>query len=359
MGVVVRQGMLYADFRDSSNKRVRKALELKNSKANRAKAEKVLLPKLVNEYANKHYFSSRKMPTFGEQLKLSLMLHKQERGTQTNTDYSGIAEKYLFPRFGERKIDSIKPSEIMVLQNELKEKALSSSRINKIRIVLSTTFKDAMMDEIIDKNPLTLVKTLPKDRPKEESRNPFTLEEIKELLHRSTGYLQVYIAIAFFTGMRSSEIIGLRWSDICLEDESISIMRGMVKGELTPTKNAASQRIIELPRRLKPYLKDQFDRTGQFQGYIFLSQENKPFHDIKAIRETTWKKLFKTVSVPYRNIYTLRHTFTSHMISHGEDITWVSRNLGHSSVQTTLNHYNKLIKPKHKIDRAAFLDEIL
>lgn len=359
MGIVVRNGMLYADFRDGSNKRVRKALELKHTKANLAKAEKVILPKMMNEFANKHYISNSQMPSFGEQLKLSLILHKQERSTQTNADYDSIAKNYLIPRFGDRKLNSIKPSEIMVLQNELKEKGLSNSRIHKVRIVLSCTFKDAMMDEILDKNPLTLVKTLPKDRPKEESRNPFTLEEMKELLDKSTGYLQVYIAIAFFTGMRSSEIIGLRWSDICLEDESISIMRGMVKGELTPTKNAASQRVIELPRRLKPYLKEQFERTGQFQGYIFLSQDNTPFHDIKAIRETTWKKLFKTVSVPYRNIYTLRHTFTSHMISHGEDITWVSRNLGHSSVQTTLNHYNKLIKPKHKIDRASFLDDIL
>jgi len=47
-----------------------------------------------------------------------------------------------------------------------------------------------------------------------------------------------------------------------------------------------------------------------------------------------------------RKLYNLRHTFASQLISKGEDITWVSKTLGHESVQTTLKYYTKYIKKK-------------
>lgn len=358
MGVVVRNSMLYADFKNIRNKRIRISLNLTDTKANRAKAEKVLLPKLIQEADDVNYLQPMSTPTFGEILKNSLELHSFERCKQTTKDYWGIANKYLFPEFGHLKIDKIKPSLLMKFQNSCKKNGLSTSRINKLRILISMTFKDAMMDEIIDKNPLSLVKTLPKDRPNDANKDPFSLDEMKILLKSAQGYLRTYIAIGFFTGMRSNEIIALRWSDIDFAQETISIMRGFVKGEVTATKNASSQRVIELPERLVPYLKEQYKLTGKFNNTIFLSKHNTPFHDIKAIRETVWKKLFKDIDVKYRTIYSLRHTFASHMISNGEDITWVSRNLGHSSVQTTLDHYTKLIQKKGKIQRGKFLDAL-
>ena len=56
------------------------------------------------------------------------------------------------------------------------------------------------------------------------------------------------------------------------------------------------------------------------------------------------KKVLKANKIQVRKLYNLRHTFASQLIAAGEDITWVSKTLGHKDTQTTLMYYTKFIK---------------
>ena len=136
-----------------------------------------------------------------------------------------------------------------------------------MRSVLFTMFNDAIKDEIIDKNPLLVVKTPKIPRT---SINPFTLDEINLILSNSEGQYRNFYATAFFTGMRSGEIIGLRWEDIDFENQEIDIQRSIKMSEISTPKTDNSIRTIDILDSLMPYLKDQYKLTGDKSSYVFL-----------------------------------------------------------------------------------------
>ena len=105
---------------------------------------------------------------------------------------------------------------------------------------------------------------------------------------------------------------------------------------------------------LVPYLKEQYERTGEEGSFVFLNKEGENYYDIKRIRNVRWKSLLKEAGVTYRTIYHRRHTFATVMIEHGEDVLWVSHMLGHASATMTLERYAKYTKrPDRK--RATFI----
>ena len=83
--------------------------------------------------------------------------------------------------------------------------------------------------------------------------------------------------------------------------------------------------------------------------YVFTSRLNKPYHSAIKISTTYWKKVLKELEIPYRNLYQMRHTFASLMISSGEDILWVSSMLGHKNANITLQVYAKYIKNQEEL----------
>ncbi len=189
--------------------------------------------------------------------------------------------------------------------------------------------------------------------------NPFSLEEIEQLLLKADGYLRNFIGIMSRTGMRPGEITSLRWSDIDFDNEIIKVRRTRILGKNGPPKKKASVRDIEMLAGVKEFFQAQFKLTGtESNGDVFLNSSNKPFysHDIIA-------KQFKSLldNEDKRYLYQLRHSFATMMISEGEDILWVSRMLGHKSSDITLKAYAKAYRVSHNKDerkkRALFLEK--
>ena len=101
---------------------------------------------------------------------------------------------------------------------------LKPRTVRNIRSVLSSILMDAWRDEIITSNPLKLVKV-----PSIEDTDirPFSEPEMFQILKNSTGQSCNFFALAFFTGMRSGEMLGLRWEDINFTRKEIDISRGI------------------------------------------------------------------------------------------------------------------------------------
>lgn len=189
--------------------------------------------------------------------------------------------------------------------------------------------------------------------------NPFTLEEIEQLLLKSGGYLKNFIGIMSRTGMRPGELTGLRWSDVDFDNEIIKVRRTRILGKNGPPKKKASVRDVEMLLGVKDFFQAQFELTGNnSNGDVFLNSSNEPFysHDIIA-------KQFKSLldKKDKRYLYQLRHSFATMMISEGEDILWVSKMLGHKSSDITLKAYAKAFKISHnkneRKQRALFLEK--
>lgn len=329
---------------------------LDDNKANRKLATNKILPEIIYKLNSGTFFNNDNttIPTVNEYAEVSFALHERNRKESTKYDYESSLRLHINPYFGNKRLDKIKPSDIALWQNRLLEK-LTPRRVRNIRAVLNTFFEDAMRDEIIDKNPVSKVK-IPKIEKVEVKS--FTLDEMKQIIEGAEGDLKAFCALGFFTGMRSGEIIGLRWSDIDFKRKEISIKRAIKMGVISTPKTQSSTRTIDILDQLMPYLEEQHDRTGDQDSYVFLNKEGDHYYDIKRIRDTRWKRLLKELEMPYRTIYQMRHTFATVMIEHGEDILWVSHMLGHTDTSMTLQMYAKYRKQENR-KRATFLTGIL
>lgn len=334
---------------------IKKSLHLEDTKANRKLANTQIIPQMLLKVHSGEFFNSdnvKKVPLFEEFAKISFELHKTTRKISTLNRYKSNYNRHILPHFQGKRLDQIKPSEITLWQNSLLELGLQPKRVKDIRIVLSVIFEDAVNDEIIDFNPVRKVAKLPMQVP--TKINPFSLDEIKLILDNAQGQFKNFFAVAFFTGMRTGEVIGLKWEDVNFERNEITVNRTINKGMETTPKTINSIRTIEILPTLKKYLQDQLTLTGKDKSFVFLNANKNNFFDSNKIRDYSWKRTLKTANVEYRTLYNTRHSFASLMISQGEDVLWVSHMLGHASPEMTLKKYTRFIKNEKK-QRATFL----
>lgn len=344
---------LFADFVDNNGKRQRKSLGLENTPENKNRALNVIIPKLTLALSQKQgEFFKNKLPTVYEFALKSISMHKSERNEDTHKDYLGILNNHIKELLGNKKLDEVKVSDIRQSQTDLIEiKGLSASRVKTCRKVLNTMYKDAIDDDLLEKNPLSRVSVPTIIAPEIK---PFTPEEALDIIHNAQGQIQNFVALAFFTGARSGEMLGLKWEDIDFARKEITIKRSIKMGKIGNTKTPYSVRTIDMIDSLVPFLESQYQLTGSKKSYVFLNRNGNHIYDIKRIRDTHWKKLLKKCGYEYRTIYQTRHTFASMMVEN-EDILWVSKMLGHKDSTITLQRYAKYLK-KPEIKRGSFLN---
>jgi len=345
-----RSKKLYVSF-SIDGEQVRRSLNIEDTKANRKIAETQLIPQLIIKAHSGEFFNNTKIPTVDEFAKVSFEIHKNNRKHFTQKSYIRSYDLHIKPTFGKMKLNKIKPSLIASWQNNLLDK-LASSTVQTIRIIFHTMFDDAMRDEFIEKNPISLIKA-----PKSEERRlkkPFSIEEINKILNFITPKMKAYFAIGFYTGMRTGEIIALKWSDIDLEKKTINISRAIRQGVEDTPKTKNSIREVEILDVLIPYLIEHRKLSKDSSIYVFETYNNKPFTTSDKISSHYWRPCLKEENIEYRNLYQMRHSFASMMISNGEDILWVSSMLGHKDSTTTLEKYARYIK-QDKRTRGNFL----
>ena len=344
---------LWVDFYDNDGKRQRKSLKLPNTKANMKLAKNKIVPALLHRLQNNECIE-KSVPTLDEYKIKSFEMNKAHRRATTQNDYEISYKKHIAPYLGKKKLDKIKASDLELWQNKVIE-SVSPRRLKNIRAVLSGILNDAYRDELINKNPLTLVRTIKADKVEIK---PFGIEEISLILENADGWIKNFLALAFFTGMRSGEMIGLKWSDIDFFKLEIDIKRSRKMGVDGKLKTESSYRVIEILDSLLPYLKNQYQLTSSKNSYVFLNKDDEPLYDIKRVRNTHWKRVLEKSNLEYRTIYQTRHTFATIMLENGEDILWISHMLGHTDSSMTLSRYARYIKRENK-KRGQFLKKEL
>lgn len=133
---------------------------------------------------------------------------------------------------------------------------------------------------------------------------------------------RLIIQIAYSSGLRSSEIINLKWADIDFDRNTIHIKRGKGKKD----------RVVMLSEKVKQGLQNLKDDK---QGYVFITTRKGAYtqRTIQKIVENTAKKagIKKKISP-----HSLRHSFATHLLERGTDIRYIRDLLGHSDISTTL-----------------------
>lgn len=262
--------------------------------------------------------------TIKEALKSWLQRNQAKLQKSTLQDYNSAIYHHLIPTFGDFTIAELTASKVKEWLSEL---PCSNKRKGNILIPLRQTFEELYHDEIIDKNPLQRVKNLPN---KTREPEPFTQDEIVIILNELTGQAKNLIQFAFYSGLRTSELIALRWQNIDFENNRIFVCSAYVRGQLKDTKTKSGKREVTLQPQAKDALLNQQTFTGKQNETVFHDPDtDQPWKNDLPIRKKIWIPALKRANIKYRNPYQTRHTFASMLLSRGENLIFVAQHMRH------------------------------
>ncbi|MDR2100744.1 MAG: site-specific integrase [Campylobacteraceae bacterium] len=263
--------------------------------------------------------------------------------------YKGILNNYIYPYFG-----GLTPKEannmhnirqFLLSLNDMSLKGtLSSKTIKDIIMILGGCLQEAFYDEQIEKNNITLLRSIKAIKP---NINPFARHEVKLLLQNSTGWFNVFLSIAFYTGMRTGEILALHTRDIDLDNSIIHVNKTRGKFGVSTPKTISSIRDIPTFKPLKIILIDYLKTHDN--EYLFVNQYSNPFNSSKNINLRYFRPLLKLCGLSYRRLYETRHTFATNMLESGKfSVNEIARFMGHSNTQMIFNRYTAYIESEKR-----------
>ena len=263
----------------------------------------------------------------------------------TYHSYRKIINNLIIQRFGAKLLHTLSRNDIRTWIADLD---CSNKRISNILSPLRTALQDAAHDDLIQTNPLFNWTYKRNEAPKIEARiEPFTREEQELIIAAATGPIRNQVITFLWTGMRTSELVALEWKDLDFTRKKIRINKAVTNaGRIEEaTKTQRGTREIDMLLPVERALTDQKQYTLLQGAKVFHNPvTGKPWTGDQQIRRTSWIPLLKKAEVRYRNPYQTRHTYASMMLSAGEQLAWVSSQMGHSTVLITAQTYARWIQ---------------
>jgi len=282
---------------------------------------------------------------------------KPLRRQSTYNRYSNLLRRHVYPTFGNVPIDQIKRKDIRNLLLKIHKKGLSRSMICLVRDVISGPMGYAVDEEIIEVNPVSgILKRLKLERDKRITVEPLTQDEVDIILNTCEAYFkEVYpfFLCAFRTGMRLGELLGLQWNDIDWHGKFIRVERSFRKGKVDKPKNGKSRRVdmsdqlILVLSKLYTERKKEGLKAGKGEPVEIVFHRNGDYFSQNSIRNI-WKRLIKKAGLRHMRLHDIRHAFASLLLSNGESPVYVKEQLGHSSIQITVDIYGHLIPSSNR-----------
>lgn len=283
------------------------------------------------------------MSSFSHYSSLYLEFKKHELKNSTLDKYTNIIKSRINPFFKDKDIADVKASDIKIWLYSIEDVGSKSKR--HYMGVLNGILQEALYDEAIQKNPMKHVKLPKYYRP---IIRPFNSDEARQIMNHSyDNNFKFYIAIAFYTGMRSGEIIALKKEDIDKKNKTIHVRRTRSKfGESTP-KTHGSIREIPIIELLNPFIEELYNLHDN--EYLFITQYKEPYRDTHSFVDNNWLPLLELLELEYRRPYNTRHTYATNML-YNNLVTPVqlAQLLGHASTQMVYDVYVRYIESNYK-----------
>jgi len=283
---------------------------------------------------------------------------KMAHSTYVRTE--GIVNNHLKPALGRRKLKDLTRAEIRRLYSEKGEK-LSPRSVDYIHATLQMSLSQAVRDDLIPRNAAAGER--PRSTRNRTEAKVLSPAQVKALLtaasEAGTRNEALYV-VAVHTGLRQGELLGLKWSDVSLEDAGrLSVRRSLkvTEGGLDfgPPKNKASRRSVPLNKTAVAALRAHRTRQNKERlrspgsdwrdlDLVFPNRVGGPTdHNNLYYRE--YKPLLERAGLAGEGFtfHTLRHTFATALFVRREHPKVVQSLLGHSSITQTMDTYSHLM----------------
>jgi integrase len=279
-------------------------------------------------------------------------------------DYQALLGRHIRPSLGERELSDLAPLDLQRVYHQMRASGLSSRTVRYAHAVLHAALEQAVRWRQITSNPASGVE-IPK--PSRAEMRVLKPDEARRFLEQAgkTRY-GVLFALALTTGMRPSEYLALRWSDIDWQEETVTVSRTLEKGNgwtFASTKRARSRRLVKLESWVAGRLRqlDSLDTARpetnpEAARQIFKTRLGRPINSNYLARR--FKHLLREAGLPAMRLYDLRHTAATLALAAGVPAKVVSEQLGHASSAFTLDVYSHVL-PHMQAEAAKRVEALL
>jgi integrase len=321
-------------------------------------AEKLRAKLVLGEFG---IMEKKDIPTFKEYAERWLEIYvKQVRRPATYDRYSFTLRQYIFPKIGSKPLNLITRGDfrnVLLTARRKSGEPLSRSTISLMKDVCSGVLTHAMDDELISVNPTHgLIKRLQLERDKRSDLDPLTHEEVGLFMEKCRELYPEYCAFflcAFRTGMRMGELLALQWSDVDWNGKFIRVERSYKLGRISATKTGKARRVdmsdqlCETLKGLYPQAKKDGFRMGLGEAVeVIFHRDGAPMEQ-NYIRRV-FKRILEKAKLREIRFHDIRHTYASLLLSDGVTPVYVKEQMGHSSIQMTVDIYGHLIPSSNR-----------
>jgi len=297
-------------------------------------------------------------------------LERVKRQVKDNTwrrSYRPAILHHVIPYFGSRPIDDVRPADVRAFLDACAEKGLHDRSIAKLRMLLAAIFRSAEEEELVERNPVELVRLRARKRTAKKSFNTLTMKELHYLLdtiHEHFPEWMAFFTIMAYTGVRLSEARGLKWGSVHFgrdvdDPKRYIIVRETLTGTSLAddvTKTGKERRAdLNLEARqalIGHHVAEMAAGRGRAQDYVFCRPSGTPIPEGLPAKILT--KACTLAGLGRITPGDFRHTYISVMLYElEEDLLYVIEQVGHSSVKMILDHYGhpeRYHRPE-KVDR--------
>jgi integrase len=182
----------------------------------------------------------------------------------TYKEYEGLIQRYIKPKLGAMRLSDLRPLDVQKFYASLTEKKLSPRTVRFTHSVLTSAFKQAVRWRMLAHNPCNSVELPRKAATEMQSLTP--LEAAKFLREASSDRWSALFVLALATGLRPSEYLGLKWSDIDLEQGVINVQRERLgHASITLTMDTYSHVLPDMQQGASDKLEQMlFAKTGTY-----------------------------------------------------------------------------------------------
>lgn len=258
--------------------------------------------------------------------------------------YRGLANHHVVPLLGRIKLSRLTRPVVEQFRDELVASRSRAMAAKGVR-ALASILQEAMRRGLVAQNVAAEVRVSRPSRDKDKVEIP-TREEIRALLAAAPADFHPMLMVAVLTGLRASELRGLRWSDIDLKAATVSVNQRVDQwGNFGPPKSAAGRRTIPIPPKVVQVLREWKLRCPKGEHGLAFPDTKGGVQVHKNVLTRRYYPAQKDAGFAKRySFHTLRHFAASSFIAQRVDLKRLSGWLGHSTVTLTLDRYGHLMK---------------
>ena len=265
--------------------------------------------------------------------------HRESIAPSTYRRYSSLMKTHILPVIGKIKLNKLTRNDLSRVLTTMSQGGQSSRSQQQARAILILACREGFESGAMIQNPAAGLRSI---KLQSSPISPLTLDEVKRLLATYSGTaMGARLHIALLCGLRQGEALGLRWSDIDLENRSIHITQQMqlINGQAVsvPLKTARSKRTVIMTDETMKELSLLQSNTQVVNGLVFTADNGLPLSS--QTDYNNWQRALKLCGISPKRLHDARHTAATLMYSQGVGIETISRALGHSSSAITSRLY--------------------